>query len=250
MAKPGKGKKVLGCGILGCLVGILAAVGFVWLMWTALFTNRFAEMMGEETHPISGDPTRFDPIAALPEITKKAGPGAFLVELNLTQVRSDGTLDLMADYLPAPRAEYVFMRKLDKAPDGRTTPPIGAGRTPDSVWIEEVRVSVYEPGQRRRVSRRGGDVNAEYSYTNEGMDIDRNANMLKPKPEAKLEPSLKSIWETALRAGAPKDAVAEITFQEDQVKFNVPAVLNLRWEGGKLDEFFLSKEAKAKLGLD
>lgn len=238
------------CGvIIGCSFLVAAIGGFGWFMYQALFTNSIAKMMGEETVPVTGDTSNWDPIEGIGQVKKQAGAGAQLVRMTLSSIRSDGTMELTASYTPSPKATYELERRLPKAPNGKTEPPIGAGRTPDSVWVERVNITVSKPDQTRHVKSVGGGVSKEYNYKNEGMEVDRSSQLTKPGTEITLKPSPKEMWSIALKAGAPKNAVAQISYDGTDAKFNINGVLSLRWEGGKLDEFFLDDKVKEKLGI-
>lgn len=231
----GVGKKV-GCGVCGCILG---TGGFVFLiLYLTLFSNTCARMMGEETYPVSGNPRAFDPFAALPEIRAKVGEKAALMEIEANYVKSDGTLDLKASYKPAPNATYTFILPLDETP--KDAPPIGAGRGPNDVWTQRVTVRVYEPGQRRHVRRISGGSSAEYSYHNEGMDIDRGTAAMGNLDRALSEPRLnaKEMWKVALERGADKDAVANIEYEYGGYTFRISALnISLHWDkDGVFDE--------------
>ena len=133
------------CGAIGCLTLVALVGGFGWFIYTMVFTNTVAKWMGEETYKLNGDVTHFDPINGVAEVQEKVGPNATLVELRIMGARADGTLDLNATYVPGPRVDYQFERKLDKAPQGKTAPPIGAGRTPSSVALKLVNLASLDP---------------------------------------------------------------------------------------------------------
>lgn len=244
------GKKV-GCGICGCIFSFLAFIGVV--IYLSVFSNYCARMMGEETYPISGSSKRFDPIAALAEIKAKVGGDAVLLDIDARSVRSDGTMDLDAKYDPAPRTNYRFQVTLDKAPKDQEAPPIGANRGPDDVWVQNVDVDVYEPGQMRSVSRFSGNTRSTYTYTNEGMDIDRSTPRMGPVVDGikEIKVSIKQMWDVALKLGAPKDAVATINIKDGDSTFRISGMkIDLRWdENGKLRDLYLSDEQKKILGL-
>lgn len=247
----GKVGKKVGCGICGCIVGFLGLIfGIIYL---TTFTNYCARMMGEETYPISGNPKAFDPIAAIPEIRAKVGARAVLVDIDASSVRADGTMNLDAKYSPAPRTNYRFQVPLDKAPEDQEAPPIGAGRGPDDVWVQDVTVQVYQPGQMRSVSRISGGSRSTYTYTNEGMDIDRSSPRMGKVPDgiADITVSTQKMWEIALKLGAPKDAVASINIKDGDSTFRITGMkIDLRWdENGKLRDLYLSDEQKNILGL-
>lgn len=219
-----------------------------------MFSNVCARMMGEETYPISGDPKLFDPIAAIPEIKAKVGAKAVLIEMDASSVRSDGTMDLHAKYKPAPNATYRFQVPLDKAPEDQEAPPIGAGRGPDDIWVQDVTVRVYDPGQRRHVSRISGGSRSSYSYTNEGMDMDRGTPRMMTLGQgiATVKVSTKQMWDIALKLGAPKEAVASIDVEDDESSFGITGTkINIRWDkDGKLKDLYLTEEQRKMLGFE
>lgn len=245
------GKKV-GCGICGCALTIPAFIAF--MIYITTFSNYCARMFGEETYPIAGDPTRFDPVAGIQEVQAKVGAKAILLSVNARSVRSDGTMDLNATYSPAPSADYTFLVPLDKAPEDQTAPPIGAGRGPNDVWTQEVRVKVYKPGQRLHVRRMSGNSSSEYSYTNEGMDIDRSTPRMDELEEGikGVKVSTKEMWEVAKKLDANLESVATIEFKPDYSSFSIIGTdVRLRWDkDGKLEKSSLRTEQIQKLGLD
>ncbi len=240
--QPIDGKKVgKGCafGALSCGGGIIAVVAFVGaILYFTVFSNSCARMMGEETYPISGNPTAFDAFAALAEIKAKVGAKAVLFDLDASYVKSDGTMDLNATYKPSPNARYMFMVPLDKAPDD--APPVGAGRGPGDVWTQQVIVSVYQPGQRRNVTRTSGNSRSSYSYTNEGMDIDHGTPTMSSLERGLPDPKLtaQEMWKIAIEKGADKDAVATIGYDSGGYSFTIIGLqFYLYWDkDGKLNE--------------
>jgi hypothetical protein len=242
MQQPGSNKAVkkgCACGVGGCTALVIGIAGFVGvIIYLTAFSNTCAKMMGEETYPIAGDAARFDPFAAIPDIKSKLGAEAILLEMNASSVRSDGTLDLKAQYKPAPSADYRFRIPIKEAP--KDAPPIGAGRKPGDVWVQDVTVRVYEPGMRRHVSRISGGTRSSYSYTNEGMDMDRSSPQMGTLEESLPEPKIspKQMWDFAISKGADKDAVARITFDDDGYEFTISELrYHLRWDkDGKFEE--------------
>jgi hypothetical protein len=211
--------KAAGCGGCGCgALFIMLLGGFLYI---ALFTNTFARMMGEETYPLASDPKEFDPFAALDDVRKRVGSQAILVSIEADFVRSDGTMDLTATYSPAPRVTYTFVVQLDPPPVD--APPIGAGRAPGDVWLQQVSVVCYEPGQRRSVTRISGGSRSQYTYTNEGMDVDRGSPRMGKLPADIGAPkvSTANLWSSAMAKGAPRDAVSRISFNKDGYEFSV-----------------------------
>lgn len=215
----GKFVKVAGIGSCGCVLTFLLVLGT--FLYMILFTNTCAKMLGEETYPLTSNPKNFDPFVGIEEVRSRVSPKAKLVSVRASFVRSDGTMDLTATYKPAPRVTYEFDVELDKAP--AEAPPIGAGRGPNDVWVQRVRVDCYEPGQRRHVRRISGGSSAEYNYTNEGMDVDRGTPGMSKVPIDIGKPKLSTaeIWKAALAAGAPRDAVASIEYSKDGFDFSI-----------------------------
>ena len=247
-------KKGCACGVGGCIAFVIGIAGFVGLiLYFTVFSNSCAKMMGEETYPIAGKARSFDPIAEIENIRSKIGAKAVLTEMDASSVRSDGTMDLMAQYKPAPTATYRFQLPLDTAPEGQVAPPVGAGRGPDDVWVQDITVRVYEPGMRRHVTRTSGGSRSSYSYTNEGIDVERSTPRMTKIGEgiSEVKVDAKEMWEFALKLGAPKDAVASIDIEADEYTFGITGTkIHLRWDAdGKLMDLFLTKEQRETLGL-
>jgi hypothetical protein len=194
-------------------------------MWWILCTNSCAKMLGAETYPLKADPNHFDPFKALGEIRAKAGKNAHLTEIEVEYVRSDGTMNLNATYTPAPRVTYTFEVPLDKAP--ADAPPVGAGSTgPGSVWMQKVEIEVYEPGQGRSVTKTSGNSRVQYTYHNEGMDIERRTPRMEDIKDDIGDPKISAadLWKIALQKGAPKDAVATIDYRKSGFRFDITGV--------------------------
>jgi hypothetical protein len=218
MGMSGKAKAA-GCTGCGCVV--VFVVSLCTFLYIVIFTNSCAKMFGEETYPLKSPANRFDPFVGIEEVRERVGKNAHLVEVEASFVRHDGTMDLTATYRPAPRVTYKFVMPLDKAPDN--APPVGAGRSPGDVWIQQVDVDCYEPGQMRSVTKISGGSTTKYQYHNEGMDIDRRTASM-----GKLEPDIgapkvttSKLWEMAVANGAMKDAVARIKFDKDGYELSI-----------------------------
>lgn len=232
----GRVSKKVGCGIFGCIFGFF---GFLFgTIYLTTSSNYCARMFGEETYPIQGDPSRFDPFASIAHIRSKVGEKAILLEVRASFVRSDGTLDLKAKYRPAPDANYDFRTPVAEEP--KDAPPVGAGRKPGDIWVQNVSVRVYEPGQHRSVSRISGSTRSSYSYVNEGMDIDRNSPQMGSLSDGLPDPklTLKEMWDFAISKGADKDAVSRISYDDDGYEFFITGLnFHLYWDiDGKLME--------------
>src|SRR5688572_5316503 len=101
--------KILGFSALGCAV--IVAIGA--FMAFRFFSSVIGEVMDEETFEVSR-PGAFDPFAGLGEVQPRVGSAARLVSIEASGVRPDGTLDLTAEYTPAPRASYKFVEPTEE----------------------------------------------------------------------------------------------------------------------------------------
>lgn len=204
--------------IFGCLtiiVGILLLIGFfillcggVPLLFTSLVVERSAFVPG-------GDASNFDPIVHFDAIQQHAGEDVKFVSMDVYYVRSDGTMDLYADYRP--RAEFTFYRELSTPPDG--APPIGAGGSVNDRWYEEVDVDIARPWQMWNVT----SGSTRYQYINFGMDQETNSAVTSPPGEVAPKPgcSFKRLWGAALERGAPAAAVATIRYNVSGYEFDI-----------------------------
>lgn len=208
--------------ILGGVAGLIFAITSMTSSW-------------EETFDLQGDPSRFDPFAAVNEMRSHIDPNAKLGKININYVRADGTMDLTAKFRPT--ADYDFYRELAEPP--KDAPPVGAGGTTTGKWYEPVQAEVYVPGQWRHVTRMGGGMNTEYSYVNKGIDLDRDPPTTNPS-EFLEDPKCKiaDFWKIALRKGAPADAVARVEYNTRGYDFRISdAGINLEFdENCKLKE--------------
>lgn len=215
----------------GCLVVVvtaaigLAILGGIGVGVAAVFApnllNRvFSGVFGFETitsQPVPGDPARFDPIASFQALRAFAGEGAILTDFEASFVRSDGTLDLTAEYKPSPRVQAEFLIPASPPADA---PPVGAGGL--GPWFRRVTIEAYRPGQTGRVTSHGASGTVSYSYENEGMT--RDADAPSTHRDAALEPptcSFAELWRAAIAKGAPAHAVAVIEYDEDGYDFAI-----------------------------
>ncbi len=183
------------------------------------FLNRLG---GVDTRDLPGDPRNFDPIAALPAVTEYAGEGAQLVEIRMSLVRSDGTMDLKPEYSPKPYTDYKFVREVPR-PDN--VPPPGAGGANTGPWYETVDVRAYEPGQRRRRITTGGNTNSDIRYTNKGLERSvssaRSGDVATvPAPTCPVE----QLFAEAISRGAPEDAVANVIYDSDGYQVRITGI--------------------------
>ena len=186
-----------------------------------------ASSIGDMTQPIPGDASHFDPVASLPAVRKYAGGrGEELVSIEAYYVRSDGTMELTADYSPSPHIEYEFQRRLAEPP--ADAPPIGAGGANTGDWYRSVTVSLSKPGA--LVHTYSG--NTTYTYTDQGMDRDEsspsnNPSTTSPDPSC----SFADLWAIAVKHDAPSSAVATIKYQDSEFTFTIDGLsINLHFD--------------------
>lgn len=212
----------------GCTAGIIGVAVVVAGIGAMMFFINQLTGSWEETFELSGDTTHFNPITAVNEIRSHIDPNAKLASIDINYVRADGTMDLSAKYRPT--AEYEFYRELPEPP--KDAPPVGAGGTVNGKWYEQVEADVYEPGQWRHVKSVGGGVSTEYSYSNKGIDLDRSSTPTATPPEFIEDPQceIKKFWDEAIKKGAPKDAVARVSYDKQGYEFRISdADINLEF---------------------
>lgn len=177
----------------------------------------YIETEVEQTTPFSGDPSMFDPVNAYEEVHAHAGIDTQLTKIDATMVKSDGTLDLTAQYTPAPHVNFTFYRILDEPPEN--APPTGT-----SEWYQKIQIEAYEPGQTRHVRSFGGDVNMEYWYTNKGLDRDESTPNSYNRSDKFVDPPnchFSDLWITAIKKGASAEYLADISYDKDGYEFDI-----------------------------
>jgi hypothetical protein len=172
-----------------------------------------------DTRELPGDARAFDPFAAFPAVQDYAGEGVQLIEIDVSLVRADGTLDLEAPYTPKPDVTYTFAREVPRPSDAA---PPGAGGANTGPWYEEIEVRAYDPGQRRQVTRTTGNRRETFRYTNKGMERTVAAPVageraFVPAPAC----SIAAMFAAALERGAPADAVARVTYDAEGYRFTI-----------------------------
>jgi hypothetical protein len=165
-----------------------------------------------------GDPAAFDPIATYADVAAFAGPGAKLISLDASQVRSDGTLELTTSRIPGPTVMYTFSRQLEAPPPD--APPIGAGGSVDGRWFESVQVYILEPGRWMHVTT----GNSEYDYVHLGMERTPSSPEGTPPGDTVDPPAcpFAGLWKEAIAHDAPAAAVADITYGKTGYYFYIP----------------------------
>ena len=167
-----------------------------------------------------GDPRAFDPVARYAEVASYAGAGVSLLRLQADQVRSDGRLDLTADYRPSPRVQYDFVREVAAPADA---PPLGAGAPEDGHWHQRIVVNVGKPDVMRHERKVSGNAITERNYVVRGMErrADEPSGAAVEAGVAPPNCPLQRLWQQAIAQGVPATAVASIGYEGDGYDFSV-----------------------------
>lgn len=195
----------------GCSAFVVVALIVAFIAGCILFGVRGLPVIiakfNRNNKPVPGDPHRFDPVASLTAVAAFAGHDSQLVGFEARFVRSDGTLDLTADYNP--EVKYSFHRVV-KASDSNK--PLGAGGGPGPRYVP-VTVQVWKPGRIMFHHRIGGGVSSKWNEMEFGMRRTEGSEQASPagKPVSPKCP-LKNLWQTAIQKGAPSEAVATISY--------------------------------------
>lgn len=239
-----KGKRGGGSGCstcFGCFIGIIivASIGIGLLTAVAAIFNFNIPGMDQlitgltgvevpKTEALNTDPNAFDPFVGLAQAQALAGEGAEIVSISAYYVRSDGTMDLNADYTPAPNVTYEFVRKVDRPADA---PPVGVAGSTGGQWYQPIEIDVYKPGSRRHVSVTSGGTRVSYTYTNEGMVREAEDPTSSFSDEIADSPkcTAQQLWSIALENDAPSDAVAIIDYTAEGYTFNISSVVYLQF---------------------
>jgi hypothetical protein len=204
---------LLPCGIIaGILLIIVGCFGI---------TTYVSSVLTEETWYVPGNASHFDPVQVYPDVQAYAGEGAQLLKMEAYYVRSDGTLDLNADYSPSPSVTYRFFRPSTREAENKAPLGVpGAASNPSGQAYEPVIVKLSRPYQMYNVRSSSG----EYSYMNFGMDRDvgvpasGNPGTLLEAPAC----SFADLWAMAIDvAEAPPEAVAVIIYDQSGYLFEI-----------------------------
>lgn len=211
---------------LGCWLLVIGLIVLSILLWHFVLRYLFESGFGmADTRPVPGDPTRFDPIDALPTIVLYAGSDVRLISIEANYVQANGAVDLTAQsYWPS--VTYTFVRDV---PRPENAPPIGAGGTTSGTWYQEISVEAYRPGHWWSV-RRGS---ASYQFMNQGMEreIEEPVGQFSKEPVPNPDCSFRDLWDVALAREAPPDAVAIINYDSQGYDFRIrDTSVNLRFD--------------------
>lgn len=167
---------------LPVLVMALGSLGGLWAMFGSVLTH--------PTRGVPGEPTRFDPVAAFPQVRAYAGEGALFANASFLFVRADGTMDLTATPAPSPAAVYTFVRRAESGP-------------------EAVTVTVAEPW---RTVKSGPGEDAE-TYLCRGMDRSTAPALASPPADLPAPTcAVAALFEAARERGASPDALATVLY--------------------------------------
>jgi hypothetical protein len=160
-----------------------------------------------------GDPRARDALAILPEVKAFAGEDACLVSAEAQYVRSDGTIDMKASYVPAYAdvIAYEFVVPFEPPSPDRSL-PIGVRPPVSTETVASVEVRITNP-QLVDAGGTWGGTTTHDPRRHRGML--RREGVREPKPHRVVPPprcTLAGLWAEAIRHGAPADAVATIRY--------------------------------------
>lgn len=188
-----RGWMIRGCALLGVMVG----------------AGCFA---ADNTAAPPGELARFDPIAQFSAMAAYAGPQARLVRMSATYVKSDGTMDFTADYHTRLRVDFVVNAS---AADVDQLGPVAPGSGYAVGDAIDTQIIVVKP-RVRHVSSGGS------SWSERHLGMERDPGMGKTLTTTFVAAptcSFATLWSTAIAAGAPRDVVANIDYDEDGYTF-------------------------------
>lgn len=197
-----------GCGCTGCAT-LLVAVLFIPALIAGVWYG--ADVHGTQMLH-AGDESRFDPIASLGYAKALAGPDLKFLQMTARFVKADGTLDLTEDYEPDVLYQWVGD---DPGADRR---PIGAGGGGTTVRVVSVRATNlgFRPGGTTPTGGQRYDLNLGLRRWEGTLPVSK---FLVPTTPPSC--SLKKLWKHALKAGAPKSAVATIHYNSRGYSFEI-----------------------------
>ena len=196
---------------LGC-VSLLV----ILLMIAALGVFIFAMIVGPEVlrdgslSNLKQPAERFDPIQALPDVGAMMGPSTRYWQFMAQGVRSDGTVDLTADY--APLVTYQSF-----AESASTGAPLGA---PGQAAMQLVIVHAMRPGW-HVASRDSDGTSWRLSRGLERSQIPWHAHTTGLPTSSSPTCPLAKLWEQAIAQGTPADAVAQIVHNAQGYRFTI-----------------------------
>lgn len=162
----------------------------------------------ENTAAPPGDLARFDPIAQFSAMAAYAGPQARLVRMSATYVKSDGTMDFTADYPTRLAVDFVVNASADDVDQLGPVAPGSGYAVGDAI---DTQLIVVKP--RIQHVKSGGERH---------LGMERNPGRGKTLTTTFVAAptcSFATLWSAAIAAGAPKDVVANIEYDDDGYTF-------------------------------
>jgi hypothetical protein len=210
------------CFGIALLLIVATTIGSAFGIKKLLSMDTLRDIVGihpTETAAPPGELTAFDPVSSFSAVQAFAGENTIFTGMTATHVRSDGTLDLEQEMVPRPTVTYAFVERI--VLDSENTPPVGAGVGEGGIQWQDVDVVVGSPNTWVQVRSTGGNINTQYRYKNLGMQrrigstSGSNDDTILPEPACSFE----KLWSVAMEQGAPSDAVAAVTYDEDGYDF-------------------------------
>jgi len=200
---------------LAILIGIVVVAVFIGLCYGFLkLSDAFSGYVIRGSRPIPGDAAHFDVITTYPQIAAFAGTDFHLERVSMKFVKSDGTLDLTADY--GASVSYYFAHVLDKS--AANGAPVGVSNSVGPT-AELAFVNISKPGLK------SPNKNQYYDF---GMDRSASTATAWTGTLADVPTcSLKALWDAAIQKGASAEAVATIDYDSTGYRFVIQA-LNIR----------------------
>lgn len=159
-----------------------------------------------------GDLQKFDPIASFAAMATYAGPEARLVSLQAYFVRTDGTMDLEAEYHPHLGAEFVTRATPEDVKAQGAVAPGSGFSVGDAL---QTSLAVRAP-QTRHVSSGSREWNEDH------LGMERDPGSKASGREKFAEPphcGFAQMWQKAIEQGAPADVVANIKYDSEGYTF-------------------------------
>ncbi len=171
----------------------------------------------ENTDDIPDDKNAFDPIIAIPEVSAFAGDNAVLRSLEAFLIKTDGTIDIDAEYKPW--VQYNFINKLtpEKEENADSDGPIGVTQTAKDTTekAELIKVIIIKP-YTKEVQTLDADRNVRNrTFIHGGMEriilrvhlFSKYKELYQIAQAASTPLSFRTIWQKAIDLGAPSDNV-------------------------------------------
>lgn len=159
-----------------------------------------------------GDLHNFDPIVSFAAMASYAGPEARLLSMHAYFVRTDGTMDLTAEYRPRVDAEFVTKATAEDVADQGPLAP-GSGFSAGAALRTQL---VVRAPQMFHVTSGGSEWDEKH------LGMGRRPVGTASGDERTIDPpscDFKSMWQKALADGAPGDVVANIAYEGEGYTF-------------------------------